>query len=70
MSAHPLFPSTRPALAPILFPDTVNALEAECAGAIELAEYSAKQTGHRYRLSAMQIDRAARLSARIAQVAK
>ena len=70
MTVHYAFTRPRSAVVPMLFPDTMNALEAECAGAIEIAEYSAKQTGHRYRLSAMQIDRAVRLSARMAQVKK
>ena len=69
MTIHFLTRPLRPA-APSLFPDTMNALETECAGAIELASYCVKKTRHRYRLAGMQISRATRLSAKIAQVAK
>lgn len=63
---------TRPrsAVVPSLFPTGMDRLEDECAGAIEIARYCVKQTGHHCRLAGMQISRATRLSAKIAEVAK
>ena len=63
-------PLPRPALAPILFPDTREEMLIERYDAIQLATYAVKQTGHHFRFAARQISRANRLDTRIAQVAK
>ena len=62
--------AARPALAPILFPDTMDTLLSDRQETLRLASYCVAQTGHPYRMAARIVSWADRLNARIAQVAK
>ena len=70
MSVHPLFPAARPALAPILFPAGMDTLLSDRQETLRLATYCVKQTEHPYSMASRFVSWAARMDARIAQVAK
>lgn len=63
-------PASRPAFAPILFPDTMDALLAERREAGDMADRIIHATSLPYVMAARQGDWSRRLNARIAQVAK
>lgn len=66
MSVHQLFPATRPARMPTLFPDTLDALLGDRHESIRLAGFAL--LAHPQHIAMPQAAWADRLTARIAQV--
>ncbi|MGN7867749.1 hypothetical protein [Paracoccus sp. 22332] len=71
MTIHHAFihPAARPALAPSLFPAGMDKLLSDRKETLRLATYCVAQTEHPYRMAARIVSWAARMDARIAQVA-